>query len=38
MIEKKIIENNTIVCNEKDYARCVGKINCVFQMPQDEVE
>ena len=36
MIEKKIIENNTIVCNEKDWARCVGKINCVFQMPQDD--
>ena len=35
MIEKKIIENNTIICNEKDWARCVGKINCVFQMPKD---
>ena len=38
MIEKKIIENNTIICNEKDWAKYVGAINCVFQMPQDETE
>ena len=37
-IEKKIIENNTIVCNEKDWAKYVGAINCVFQMPDDEVK
>lgn len=37
MIEKKIIENNTIVCDTKDWAKFVGVINCVFQMPQDEV-
>ena len=36
MIEKKIIENNTIVCNEKDWAKYVGIRNCVFQMPDDE--
>ncbi len=36
IIEKKIIENNTIVCNEKDWAKYVGTRNCVFQMPQDE--
>ena len=35
MIEKKIIENNTVVCNEKDWAKFVGAINCVFQMPLD---
>ena len=35
-IEKKIIENNTIVCNEKDWAKYVGIRNCVFQMPDDE--
>ena len=35
-IEKKIIENNTIVCNEKEWSKYVGAINCVFQMPDDE--
>ena len=35
MIEKKIIENNTIVCNEEDLAKYVGVINCVLQMPLD---
>lgn len=38
MIEKKIIENNTIICNEKEYAKYVGIRNCVFQMPDDEVK
>ena len=37
MIEKKLIENNTIICNEKEWAKYVGIRNCVFQMPQDEV-
>ena len=36
MIEKKIIENNTIICNEKDWAKYIGTINNVFQMPDDE--
>ena len=35
MIEKKIIKNNTIVCDAKDWAKFVGAINCVFQMPLD---
>ena len=35
-IEKKIIENNTIVCNEKEWSKYVGTVNCVFQMPDDE--
>ena len=39
-IEKKIVENNNaIVCNEKDWVKFVGAINCAFQMPLDkEVE